>query len=139
MTVGDTCERLCGSSCDRLVWPCRVRVIVRSSLALLHAMVDSPCELRDVRKGLSFLGIALPHALDVNGEPLPVLGGPNFITSLLKFSSSRHDQDGRLGLGLARDSYYLSLLHSLSTCSLLYCYLSLFPYKLQLDRLDRER
>ena len=42
-------------------------------------MVDSPCELRDVRKGLSFLGIALPHALDVNGEPLPVLeiGGVN--------------------------------------------------------------
>ena len=65
--------------------------------------------------------------------------GPNFITSLLKFSSSRHDQDGQLGLGLARDSYYLSLLHSLSTCSLLYSYLSLFPYELQLDRLDRER
>ena len=74
-------------------------MIVRSSLALLHAMVDSPCELRDVRKGLSFLGIALPHALDVNGEPLPVLeiGGVNGHLGQFPMYALRSAQSGPEG------------------------------------------
>ena len=64
--------------------------------------------------------------------------GFNFIINLLRFSSSQHDQDGRLGLGLACYSHYLSHLRALSTCSLLHSPLSLYLYKLQIDRERQE-
>ena len=60
--------------------------------------------------------------------------GFNFIINWLRFSSSHHDQDGRLGLGLACDFYYLSHLRALSTSSLLHSHLSLYLYKLLSSR-----